>query len=118
MKPFYGEKEQFFPQKEHETYFQHLPHLFDVYNIPSPRRVSHHTLNINKAIKKMDIRSEEKSTLMPITQTDSSLVTSKRMHVPSSKGLCTVSREERKAILGAQTLIYNTVKVMTEDDPK
>lgn len=46
---------------------------------------------------------------------DSSLVTSKRTHVPSSKGLHTVSREEKKAV--AQTLIFNTVKVMTEDDP-
>lgn len=45
---------------------------------------------------------------------DSSLLASKRTHVPSSKGLRTVSREERKAVLVAQTLIYNTVKVMTE----
>lgn len=48
---------------------------------------------------------------------DSSLVTSKRTHVPSSKRLHTVSREEKKAVLVAQTLIFNTVKVMTEDDP-
>lgn len=54
---------------------------------------------------------------MSITQMDSSLLASKRTHVPSSKGLRTVSREERKAVLVAQTLIYNTVKVMTEDDP-
>lgn len=93
------------------------PHLFDVYNITSPRRVSHHTLSINKAIKKMDERSNEKSILLPTTQMDSSLLTSKRMHVPSRKGLHTVSREKRKAILVAQTLISNTVKVMTEDDP-
>lgn len=51
---------------------------------------------------------------MSITQMDSSLLASKRTHVPSSKGLRTVSREERKAVLVAQTLIYNTVKVMTE----
>lgn len=54
---------------------------------------------------------------MSITQMDSSLLASKRTHVPSSKGLRTVSREERKAVLVVQTLIYNTVKVMTEDDP-
>lgn len=64
MKSSMDEKERFFPQEEHETYFQHLPHLFDVYNIPLPRRVSHHTLSINKAIKKMDVRSEEKSILL------------------------------------------------------
>lgn len=65
----------------------------------------------------MDERSNEKSILLSTTQMDSSLLTSKRMRVPSRKGLHTVSREKRKAILVAQTLISSTVKVMTEDDP-